>query len=72
MTRNEVTQKLEFYKKNNTKIHIQLQNKRFYNGFIKEIGSDFIVLNDSVLGEIIFFISEIDDNIEPYKEESNE
>jgi hypothetical protein len=61
--------KAEFYLEDKRKIHISLKTGTFYNGYIIEIRSDFLILKDDVLGEMPVFFSEIkDDGLEPYQD----
>lgn len=63
---------LDFYKKKNAKIHIEIKDSdRFYNGEIIEIKDDMFILKDVVLGEMPFFFSQIK-LIEAYKDMDNE
>ena len=59
--------KSNLFLKKNQKVHISMQSgsAAFYNGFIYEIKSDFIMFLDDVLGELPVFYSQIQD-IEPY------
>lgn len=40
-------------------VHIVLKNNKWFNGYIREIGSDFIILNEFKFGETLIFFSEI-------------
>lgn len=66
MIRNEeVTKgKLQFYKEQNAAIHITLSyfpKPKFYNGLIKEIKIDHLILTDEVIGDVPIYFSEIID-----------
>lgn len=56
----EVGKKLQFFLNTSKAIHIDTKSGRFYNGFIQEIGADFVILNEFVLGETIIFFIEIE------------
>jgi hypothetical protein len=60
--------KLKYYSDSNTELHIKLLNGRFYNGIVKYIGADFLLLTERKLNEVCVFFSEIED-IVPYREE---
>jgi len=62
------TKKAKFYSDSSTSVHISLSNFRFYNGKIKEIGTDFLLLDELKFGEVCAFFCEIED-IVPYKTE---
>ena len=61
MKRNEMIEILDFYFDSNKDIHIRCDDRRFYNGKIKEIDFDKerIIFDDKVLGEIILLIKNI-------------
>ena len=59
--------KLDFYKKNKINTHINLINRRFYNGTILEVGSNFFVVKDRMIGEVLVIFDEIA-NIEPFNQ----
>lgn len=63
-------EKINYFKKNNSKIHIVLKNEQFYNGFIIEESADFFIMNDLKLGKTPIFYLEIK-VIEPYKPKEN-
>ncbi len=59
---NEIAKgKLTFYKKENYAIHLVLNNAKFYNGIIKNIQPDSLILDDEKDGVVIIFYSEIFD-----------
>lgn len=60
--------KAKFYFDTGTSVHINLTQDRFYNGQIKYIGADFLLLDELKFGEVCAFFSEIVDII-PYREE---
>jgi len=49
----------EFFFEHKTSIHIDTINKRWYNGLILEIHSDFILVLDRVVGEVPVYFEEI-------------
>lgn len=54
--------------KNSTKLHLNLKDKTFRNGYVKEIRNDFFIFYDDVNGsEPIFFLELY--NVEPKLEE---
>lgn len=55
----QIGKKAYFYKNENTEIYIKLENGFFYRGFIIDIGSDFLILDDQKLGKMPVFYSEI-------------
>jgi len=62
-----IKKKAQFYLDTNTPIHIPLSNNRFYNGKIKYIGADFLLIEELKFGEVYAFFLEIED-ILPYRE----
>ena len=66
--REVISKKVNYYFKQKSEVHIVLDNNRFYNGLIKSIGTDFIIMEEYRLGEAIVLFAEIKD-IEPYEGE---
>ena len=67
MNEDEIYKKCKFYL-DGIKVHIKRnKDKGFYNGHVKEVLAEFIMFNDSVLGDLPVFYSEIED-IEPFTE----
>lgn len=66
MTYETIIKKAEVYKDKNIVVHITLLSK-FYNGKIKFIGDDYLMLEERKLGETIVLFCEVKD-IDPYKE----
>jgi len=62
-----IREKLGFYFKNKTKIHIKDDKNSFYNGIILEFSEEHIVFLDRKLGEVFLVIDEIIE-VEIYKE----
>jgi len=56
--------KAEFYFNSQSSIHITLTTDRFYNGIIKEILDDKLILDDEKLGETVVMFVEIE-RLEP-------
>lgn len=53
--------KARYFLENKAKVHIKVKSGLFYNGFILEVNSDFLMLDDHKLGETpIFFLEIID------------
>ena len=63
-----ILKKINYYFNQKSDVHIILDNNRFYNGLIKSIGMDFIIMEEYRLGEAIVLFAEIKD-IEPYEGE---
>jgi hypothetical protein len=62
---NETKQRAEFFLEKKTLVHVKTSTA-FYNGYIFEVHSDKIIIEDRLFGEIPLFFSEIT-LIEPYK-----
>lgn len=60
---------LEYYFKQQTKIHLKFINQRFYNGIILDLTSDkdLMVFNDDKLGTVPVLFEEIE-RVEPCME----
>lgn len=54
-----ISKQATFYCETKTPVHIVLKNGFFYNGTIKYIGADFILLTDRFKGEMPLFFMEI-------------
>jgi len=67
MEKEVASKKAQFYLDTNTLVHITLSNNRFYNGKIKYIGIDFLLMDELKFGEVCAFFAEIED-ILPYRE----
>ena len=65
MTNEEMKRKAELFRDNKSVIHIDTLSGRFYNGTIINIGTDFILLKDRVIGDTFVLFSEVK-TIEPY------
>jgi len=63
--------KAKFYSDTSTPVHIMLSNGRFYNGKIKYIGADFLLMDELKFGEVCAFFIEIGD-ILPYREKEEQ
>ena len=64
---NDTKRRVELFFENKINVHIDTFDNRFYNGLILEIGSDFLLIFERVLGKTFVLFSEIK-VIEPYKE----
>lgn len=70
MRGHEIKKKVEYFLEDKKVIHISLKSGRFYNGYVVEIRTDFMIFNDKVLGELPVWFDEIkEDGIEPFKED---
>lgn len=54
-----IKRKAQFYKDKNICVHISKKIGWIHNGFIKEISSDFLILDDEREGEMPIFFLEI-------------
>jgi hypothetical protein len=63
----DTKRRVELFFENKINVHIDTFDNRFYNGIILELGSDFLLIFERVLGKTFILFSEIR-NIEPYKE----
>jgi len=60
MIRDETIGRTEFFFEKKIVVHIGCIGGQFYNGLITEIvGSDFLVINDRMLGETPVYFSQI-------------
>jgi len=59
-------ERAEFFLKKKTLVHVKT-NSAFYNGYIVEVHSDKIIIDDRFFGEIPLFLTDIF-RIEPYKD----
>ena len=70
-----IKKRAQFFLDNNQPVHIQTNKITWYNGYITDVRSDFIMINDFKLGEMPVFFMEIvtvdkyTDNSELNKEE---
>lgn len=63
--------KANHYLKAQIKIHVSYINGKWMRGLIKEVSSDFFILDETLNGMMPIFFLEIKD-IEPYKEKTRE
>ena len=57
---NEMNEKLEFFRTREIKVHLELNNGRFYNGMIVEFETEnVVVFNDRVCGMLHIFLTDI-------------
>ena len=61
------SKKANYYLEEQKAVHIILENGRFFNGVIKSVGTDFLLIDDRKLGETCVFFIELK-NIEPFTE----
>lgn len=55
----EIIEKTKFYFDNFIKVHIETNSNRWYNGIIKSIEKEYILVDDRKEGIIEIFFSEI-------------
>ena len=60
--------KINYFFKNKTNIHINLKSGKFLNGIIKEISDSFFIFDERLEGDQPVYLIEIA-SISPYKEE---
>ena len=57
---NDIIEKtVRFYSERETPVHITKHDKEWMNGFIIEVGADFLVLNEFKKHEVVIFFKEI-------------
>lgn len=54
-----LTKKAQFFLEKNSAVHIACKNSRFYNGYIKEISADFLIIKELNNSEQPIFFLEI-------------
>jgi len=54
-----IKKKLEYFYKNQTKIHIKKKNNYFHNGKILELAGDLIIFDDEKTGAMPIYFLEI-------------
>lgn len=59
-------QKIKFFSDKKLKVHIDTTSDKFYNGIIKEVSEEFIILTDRFIGDVPIFLLEIK-KIEEFK-----
>ena len=50
-------------------VHVVRNDNIFFNGLIKEVGSNFFIINDRKCGHMVVFFQELKYPIEEYQEE---
>jgi len=55
-----IGKKAQLLKEQNKVVHVELSSGRFYNGYITDIGSDFLYIDDFKLGLIPVFFLEVE------------
>jgi len=68
MTDELMKRRADIFCKKQIPVHITKKDLGWLNGFIKEVGADFIILNEFKLGEMPVFFLEIK-NIETFTKE---
>jgi len=68
MTDTNINEKIKYAFDNSIRCHLKLKGNSWRNGYVTEIGSEFIIFDDKVNGKEPIFLIEIFD-IEPYMEE---
>jgi hypothetical protein len=63
----ELKRRLELFFKHKINIHIDTHDGKFYNGLILELGSDFLLLHERILGRTFVLFSQVK-ILEAYKE----
>lgn len=58
-----------YFCENQIKAHVKRKDGIFFNGFIKEVGSDFFIFIDQEDGHIVIFFRELERLIEECREE---
>lgn len=66
MDKRIIYEKVKFYSEKDISIHVQTSSGTFYNGNIKSIDENSIVIEDLKLGEVYISFSEVI-NLQPYK-----
>ena len=60
MNENEMNERIQFFLENKVKVHIELLDRTFLNGFfIKQSRADVWLLNEIKLGEVFVFTKDI-------------
>jgi len=59
-----------YFCRNNIKVHVSKNDGIFYNGYVKEVGADFFVINDVEEGDRLVFFLELKRTIEQFSEEN--
>jgi hypothetical protein len=67
MINDKVLEKVRFYFKNKTIVHIEKINGQWFNGIILEHSNKHLILYDKIVREVFIYFEEIT-KIEPFKE----
>lgn len=59
----------KIYLQENQEVHLSLKNGSFYNGYIVELSTEFIIFKDNMLGKMPIFFRELKRSIEPRRKE---
>lgn len=62
----ELKRRIELFFEKKINVHIDTFDGKYYNGLILELGSDFIFMQERVLGNTFILFSQIE-TLEPYK-----
>ena len=57
-----------YFSHNNIKAHIIRNDNIFFNGLIKEVSSDFFIIDDNKDGHMVIFFRELKNPIEEFQE----
>lgn len=63
----ELKRRAELFFEHKINVHIDTFEKKYYNGLILEIGSDFLFIHERLIGKTFVLFSQIE-TLEPYKE----
>lgn len=61
MTVDMIREKAEYYFSKKEIVHIKKFNKTYYNGLLKDVSNDFLIIIDRKVGEVFVSLSEIED-----------
>ncbi len=61
----EVKKRAPFFQTKCSAVHIDTKDGAFYNGYILDVGEDFLMLEEFYLNETIVFFSEVK-RLDPY------
>ena len=61
MKEEKIKKKINYFYDNMSKVHVTLNNKTFYNGFISDIRDDAFIIEEDKLGRIDVFMDDVYD-----------
>ncbi|MEX2017260.1 MAG: hypothetical protein WD876_02205 [Candidatus Pacearchaeota archaeon] len=67
MINDTIKEKIDFYFKNKTLVHIEKDNGQWFNGIILECSDKHLILFDKIVRNVFIYFSEIT-KLEPFKE----